>query len=73
MKQAVRNHKVSSDTNRSFYHTFQQKITSLPKIKKESNSMALEHVGFALAASILEKDNKKNVVEENSRLKKTIN
>jgi|JI9StandDraft_2_1071091.scaffolds.fasta_scaffold409801_1 hypothetical protein len=73
ISRAVQDHKISSDTNRSFYKSLEQKMVSLPKVKKEVNMQALENVGFDLAVGILEKESKSRVVEENQRLKLLLN
>lgn len=53
VNQAVQHHKLTSDTNRSFYKSFEQKIISLPKVKKQINSASIENAGFELAVDIL--------------------
>ena len=72
VRQAVQDHKISSDTNRSFYKSLEGKIVSLPKVKKEANFQSLEAAGFEVAISVIEKDSKSKIAEENQRLRKLL-
>jgi hypothetical protein len=41
IRQAVNDHKANSDTNRSFYHSYEQKVLNLPKVKEKDNPIKL--------------------------------
>jgi cell shape-determining protein MreC len=45
---------------------------SLPKAKREVDSQMLERVGFELATSIVEQESRKQLAQENQRLKQLI-
>lgn len=69
MRQAVNEHRNSSETNRSFYRSYEEKVVNLPKVKERESPLHLENSGYEIAASLLEKEVKSNLIAENKRLK----
>jgi hypothetical protein len=73
VRQAVSHHKASSDTNRSFYKTYEQKVINLPKVReKEVSVSTMHHAGYEIAASLLEQEAKSKLVAENQKLKEML-
>lgn len=70
VRQAVTHHRNSSDTNRSFYRSYEQKLINLPKVKdKTLSSETMQAAGYEIAASLLEKEAKSKLIAENKKLK----
>jgi hypothetical protein len=73
VRQAVSQHKNTSDTNRSFYRSYEQRVVNLPKMKDRDISMqAMQSAGYEIAANILEKESKSKLIAENTKLKEIL-
>jgi hypothetical protein len=55
MRLAVNDHKNNSENNRSFYHSYEQRVVNLPKVKDTDNPQHFEFTGYEIAASLVEK------------------
>ena len=70
VREAVSQHKNNSDTNRSFYRSYEQKVLNLPKMKeRDVPAESMHTAGYEIAASLLEKEAKSKLIAENHKLK----
>jgi hypothetical protein len=71
--QAVSHHKASSDTNRSFYKSYEQRVLNLPKVRdREVSAHSMHNAGYEIAASLVEQETKSKLVAENHKLKELL-
>ncbi len=63
VQQAVKQHQINSQNNRSFYHSYQQKVYSLPKMKERTHSHVIEQLGFEVAAAVIETQTKNKILQ----------
>jgi hypothetical protein len=65
MREAVRQHRMGADTNRSFYRAVEDKMRSLPKVRQRDDEHLVEKVGVEIAAAVLERQSRSSVYQEN--------
>lgn len=71
LRQAVQVHRDGSETNRSFYRSYREKVTSLPKMQRDSPEISA-NAGYEVALGVIEKEVRSKAGEENARLRKVI-